>query len=534
MTLRTFAFMYAALLMLCLAGVLIGYRYFITIPATKQAIDKFHQRELATLHAALNKEIGFLQTINYDYAVWDESYDFVVEPNQEFIDENLLNDTFTSLKIDGIYYYDLHFNQVFGKGYDYFNHESVGFPELNLNANPQLRSIFPNKDNNKLGVGQNGGFFLTKQGPVMFSSTELRRSDRSGDPRGVLVFIRKVRPGLIQALQAISQLTLSSHVITRTEAVAHIPELSGALQGERFKFKRERTIQDPGGKPVILLKIEHQNYQQAVLFDNTTLFTLAVLSLIPLSMLLFVNYLLVNPVTSTAQVIRTMIKNREFSAIINNYSIKELQDLSDDFNELINVVNQQKAALEQLILTDGLTGIGNRRAFEQFMGDSWSRMQRNTRPVVLLMCDIDCFKPYNDNYGHQVGDLALKKVAQALNDRINRSSDLVARYGGEEFALVLADSNSDNCDKVIDIVLNTVRQLNIPHQYSTVAKHVTISIGAAVITDFSNIPIHCHYEQFIKAADDALYQAKDAGRNCAVKVQFITEQCEAEFCKIIH
>jgi sensor domain CHASE-containing protein len=98
MTLRKFAVLYAALLMLCLAAVLIGYRYFVSIPNMQTTINQFHQRELATLNNALKKEIGFLQTMNYDYAVWDESYQFVTNQTDEFIEENLLNDTFTSLK----------------------------------------------------------------------------------------------------------------------------------------------------------------------------------------------------------------------------------------------------------------------------------------------------------------------------------------------------------------------------------------------------------------------------------------------------
>ena len=531
MTLRKLALLYAALLMLLLAGILIGYRYFVSIPNMVATIDGFHQRELVTLHSALKKEIAFLNTMNYDYAVWDESYAFVTDQKQAFIDENLLNDTFISLKIDGIFYYDLNYKLIWGRGFDYVNRESIGFPELNLRQNPSLKSIFPqaNKEPNK--VPQNGGFILTKQGPVMFSATELRHSDRSGDPVGVLVFVLKVRPGLIKSLQEISQLSLSSHMLNKRQKRQAIPMLAGKLYGETFTYKRQRIIENPSGEPVILLNIAHQHGEKPRLFDTTTLFTVALLALIPLSMLIFVNRYIVSPVTKSAQLIRRMVNTKYFHHLTPSIKITEIKNLSDDFNQLISTVNEQRIALEELILTDALTHINNRRAFEQFIANSWLRMQRNHQPVELLMCDIDYFKPYNDNYGHQAGDNALREVAQALSKRINRSSDMVARYGGEEFALVLADSSTKNCEFVIKIVLETVRALNISHQHSKVSNRLTISIGAALSSDFSVVPLSTNYEQFIKAADDALYLAKERGRNRAVKVNFIAPSNKSVFCQ---
>ncbi len=533
MTLRKLAFLYAALLMLSLAGVLIGYRYFVSIPNMVATIDDFHQRELVTLNSALKKEISFLQTMNYDYAVWDESYEFVTKQSQDFIDENLLNDTFVSLKIDGIFYYDLNHKMVWGRGFDYVNKESIGFPELNLQTNPALKSIFPQANKTASNIPRNGGFILTKQGPVMFSATELRHSDRTGDPVGVLVFVRKVRPGLIKALQEISQLNLSSHILSKRQKQQNIPKLDGKLYGETFTYKRQRVIENPSGEPVILLKIAHQHGEKPQLFDKTTLFTIALLALIPLSMLIFVNRFIVSPVTKSARFIRRMVNTKYFHHLTPSFKIEEIKNLSDDFNQLISTVNEQRTALEELVLTDGLTHINNRRAFEQFISNSWLRMQRNHQPVALLMCDIDYFKPYNDSYGHQAGDNTLVEVAQALNKRINRSSDMVARYGGEEFALVLADSSTQNCEYVVKIVLETIRALNITHQHSKVSNRITISIGAALSSDFSVVPLHTNYEQFIKAADDALYLAKERGRNRAVKVNFIAPSNKSVFCQEI-
>ena len=528
MTLRKLAVLYALMLILSMAGVLIGYRYFVSIPNITQTIDNFHQRELITLNRALDKEIGFLQTINYDYAVWDDSYNFIKDTNESFIETNLINDTFASLKIDGIYFYDLNHNMIWGKGFDHVNQESIGFSELNLHKNPQLRTIYPDEKND-LGVKQNGGFMSTRQGPVMFSSTEIKHSDRSGVTLGALVFIRRVRPGLIKSLEALSGLNLSSINVSEHTKVGDIARLNNSLNGESFVFKRQRVITDPAGSPVVLLNIQHQHTDRPELFDKSVLFTLLLLSLIPLSLLLFVNHYFIHPVINGTKRIRQMVRTQRFEHIKEKINIAELNNLTEDFNQLITTVNNHEAELEKLVLTDDLSKIPNRRAFEQFIASSWARMQRNQQPIALLMCDIDYFKAYNDNYGHQAGDKAIIQVAQALHQKINRASDIVARYGGEEFVVVLADSSKKNCNAVIAIILDTVRQLCIAHGHSTVTDHLTISVGAALSTEIAEVPLNCHYEQLIGAADHALYQAKNAGRNRAVKVQFNAVTKETEF-----
>jgi diguanylate cyclase (GGDEF)-like protein len=125
----------------------------------------------------------------------------------------------------------------------------------------------------------------------------------------------------------------------------------------------------------------------------------------------------------------------------------------------------------------------------------------------------------------------LHLLVECKDQKINRSSDLVARYGGEAFAIVLVDSSVENCEFVINIVLQTIHNLNIIHRHSKVANHLTMSVGAALITEFSAVPLNCDYEQLIKAADDALYEAKKGGRNRGVRVNYSASRGEAEFCQ---
>ena len=168
--------------------------------------------------------------------------------------------------------------------------------------------------------------------------------------------------------------------------------------------------------------------------------------------------------------------------------------------------------LESQTLVDGLTGIANRRRFDQHLDDEFRRAKRNASPLSLIMIDVDYFKDYNDNYGHQHGDECLARIAGALCGVLHRPRDLAARYGGEEFTVVLPDTNEDGALQIAEAMRAEVESLKIEHAYSGVAGCVTISLGVSTL-----IPeLAAKTGSLIHAADRALYQAKRTGRNCVV------------------
>ena len=185
--------------------------------------------------------------------------------------------------------------------------------------------------------------------------------------------------------------------------------------------------------------------------------------------------------------------------------------------------------LSELALLDSLTLVYNRRFFELQLKREWGRLKRISAPLSLIMCDVDCFKIYNDVYGHQQGDQCLQQIAKAISSALKRPGDILARYGGEEFVVILPNTPQIGAAKVGEAIRNAVKDLNIPHQSSLVDSVVTVSLGVA-----STIPDQVDNPQLlIEAADLALYQAKDRGRNCiAVYPESISHSKDRQELKI--
>lgn len=169
----------------------------------------------------------------------------------------------------------------------------------------------------------------------------------------------------------------------------------------------------------------------------------------------------------------------------------------------------QTDALKRLSFMDGLTQVANRRRFDDTLDNELRRAARQQYELSLLMMDVDCFKLFNDHYGHGLGDQCLTRVAQAMQAEVNRPLDLLARYGGEEFVVLLPETDLEGARKVAESLRETVAAIQIPHAHSLAAAHITISIGVACNTQ-SEINSAA---ELLKLADQALYFAKQSGRN---------------------
>lgn len=177
----------------------------------------------------------------------------------------------------------------------------------------------------------------------------------------------------------------------------------------------------------------------------------------------------------------------------------------------------QSDLLRNLVFLDGLSGVFNRRYFDQQMGVEWGRAARNNTPLSLIMVDVDHFKLFNDRYGHQAGDDCLRQIAQTLKSGLRRPSDLVARYGGEEFACILPETGFEDAMAIAQEMEHMVRAHKIPHAFSQFDGVVTASLGLATRT----VQAVGDAESLVGLADAQLYLAKQTGRGrvCGAKLE---------------
>jgi diguanylate cyclase (GGDEF)-like protein len=176
-------------------------------------------------------------------------------------------------------------------------------------------------------------------------------------------------------------------------------------------------------------------------------------------------------------------------------------------------LSAQKERLDFLASRDSLLApLYNRRRFDEALAQEWRDGLRRAEPLTLAMLDIDHFKPFNDHYGHQAGDEALRRVAAVLADAVHRPHDMAARYGGEEFMLLLPGTDADGAHRVAEGVRTAIEGLAVAHRASSAAPVLTVSIGCVCAVPRPDLAVH----DFLRLADERLYRAKQAGRNCVV------------------
>ena len=233
------------------------------------------------------------------------------------------------------------------------------------------------------------------------------------------------------------------------------------------------------------------------------------------SIILTIRYIKTTP-AELSNLLTFLLSCGFFAAIGFSYILDRLSRVNYLQGKLLLVekanLNKNNIHLEGLAKTDALTGIGNRRCFDNGLEEEWNRSKRTGGAIGLLLLDIDYFKQYNDIYGHQAGDECLIQIAEMLAGKIRRASDTLARYGGEEFALVLPELGPDELKRYAERVCKTMERQQIAHKGSKVSSVVTCSVGAASWT----LRPQDKLEDFINAADQALYKAKQSGRNKVV------------------
>ncbi len=194
------------------------------------------------------------------------------------------------------------------------------------------------------------------------------------------------------------------------------------------------------------------------------------------------------------------------------YRLVRMQRALVKLTEQLNEANQE---LHRISLIDGLTGIANRRLFDETLVREWRRCARLQKPISIVMLDVDFFKKYNDKYGHQAGDECLKTIAKQVASAVPRASDLAARYGGEEFVLILSETDEEGARRVANRIRQMVVGLKMVHEDSQHG-YITLSCGVSSVLPGEELSV----DKLVKSADNALYLAKKHGRNAVAYLNY--------------
>jgi diguanylate cyclase (GGDEF)-like protein len=219
------------------------------------------------------------------------------------------------------------------------------------------------------------------------------------------------------------------------------------------------------------------------------------------------------------RILTRKIRNMTTEPILSHSSKDEIDELFHAFNQFSDTINTQNQRLETRSLTDSLTNIANRRAFDRRLFYELSNDRTLQIDLSVVLIDVDFFKQYNDTYGHVSGDEALQKIAMMLSHTIQNSTNLIARYGGEEFVAILPNKTEKESNLVAQNIMQAIRLANIKHRMSDISDRITISIGIATRTKGESSDI----DTLMKKADMALYYSKNQGRNQATHIDDIEE-----------
>ncbi|MFT6404217.1 MAG: diguanylate cyclase (GGDEF)-like protein [Marinomonas primoryensis] len=219
------------------------------------------------------------------------------------------------------------------------------------------------------------------------------------------------------------------------------------------------------------------------------------------------------------RILTRKIRNMTTEPILSHSSKDEIDELFHAFDQFSDTINTQNQRLETLSLTDSLTNIANRRAFDRRLFYELSNDRTLQIDLSVVLIDVDFFKQYNDTYGHVSGDEALQKIAMMLSHTIQNSTNLIARYGGEEFVAILPNKTAKESNLVAQTIMQAIRLANIKHRMSDISDRITISIGIATRTKGESSDI----DTLMKKADMALYYSKNQGRNQATHIDDIEE-----------
>lgn len=459
---------------------------------------------------SIEADLYHLNTLTRDWTEWTEMYDHASRPNPAWAKENIGYNAMEPANLSLLMIYGAH-GQLISMT---TNDKQGGELQLpSMQASPYLALLTTAAKKSRCGL------MKTDAGLMLTCRARITRTDSSGNFVGTVVTGRLLDQALKLQLREQTRLpfdlqispqlppglTLWSGMLSPGALGAGDFSTSHDSSTYHLYYRLQDLLQHDAG--LITLDMPREVHQQGeLLYRQVQQQLVWTASIMAILLALAVHFLLVQRLRKFTNQLVELTEKTAWDRRIDIRGTDELGILSSKVNLLLHINESKIKILKQLALTDTLTGLPNRRAFDARLALEFARQQRNGRPLAMLMLDVDYFKFYNDHYGHPAGDVALREVAAILELSLCRSADFAARIGGEEFAILLPETDLDGARKMADRIRMQLQESSIPHADSRVAAHLTASVGIAIAGNETPAA-------FVSRADRALYAAKRDGRD---------------------
>lgn len=528
-------------LVLLIAPLFLAYtlaQYFLfntTVLESFQELEKQDSsRFLGAINGTLEREVKAVEQLCRDWAIWDDTYAFAVNSNEEYLASNLYASYVASTEIHLFVVINNAGELVYGSAFEPVSGETISLEEVGLPSSFRedlFGKLFENKEAIDVSVS---GYMQTQQGLMIVSAMPILTSNSLGPHKGVLVMGRLMDEDSQMRLEAQTGISFELIPINGSSENVEFGSLVPVFSlGESTKviatvdqlhiYQRYESVFD---NPLFFV---HVRYPRSIMnqgIETTELILLQSVSvglLILLGLWLGTRLLIVSPLLNISAKMTKMGAGVKGVERLQVKRADEIGLLAKNFDQLLDRISEQSKQLEsancsllKMANTDSVSNLPNRRSFDWQLSleiaalESLSDDKDSAQSLSLLLCDIDFFKQYNDTYGHLEGDNCLKQVANVIRACAAREGDFAARFGGEEFAKILPGTTLKEALALADEVRLAVGELSIEHAGSSVSPFVSISIGVATMQANDGLSA----TSFLSLADKALYQAKERGRNC--------------------
>ncbi|MFA9556594.1 EAL domain-containing protein [Evansella sp. AB-rgal1] len=458
------------------------------------------EENISRLENAINNEANRVSMIVRDYAVWDDSYNYINTRNNQYIVSNWVDDTFKTNKIDLVIYYDANSREVYQKGFDFHQRKPLHMKDL-----LQAEDLHPFMNKSKIG------FIVGNDFPILLTSHRIYPSSEDKDSNGTLImgvvvdedFISRIGKNVLLPVEledSVSE-TSNNREISILNSVLikgsyFINYLNSSSLGE-YHFTLDRNIVQSGKQSLRFFYMIYIAVSSMIIFIILFLMDKQILSKIAK-----LSYELAY-IQETKDLTRRVIVNGK----------DEVANLQNGVNQMLESLHYSQQEIKLLAITDDLTGLPNKKYIIELI----SQLVREEvgKTYAILFLDIDLFKRINDMFGHHNGDYLLKTIASRIKECLNEE-EVIARWGGDEFVIVLKDRSDDDISKQCKKILEV---MSVPIKISYMDFVITTSIG---ISQYPSDSIKG--EHLIQNADIAMYEAKRAGKNQYMYYKEIAKQ----------